>query len=50
VERKLTDAPGELGFILRCKVCGHRIDMVGDRLPSVTMLEEGLAELMEAAI
>jgi hypothetical protein len=31
---------GALGFILRCDVCGFRVEMHGDRLPTVAMLKD----------
>lgn len=33
--------PSPFGFIARCDVCGFRVEMSGDRLPTVRMLEDG---------
>lgn len=35
---------GPLGFVLRCDSCGFRVHMKGDRLPTVDMMEQALAE------
>lgn len=31
---------GPLGFIARCDACGFRVEMHGDRLPTVAMLKD----------
>lgn len=33
--------PGPLGFVMRCDKCGFRVEMHGDRLPTVAMLAWG---------
>lgn len=32
---------GPLGFVARCDVCGFRVQMTGNRLPTVAMMKEG---------
>ncbi len=41
---ELAGEPGPLGFILRCDVCGFRVEMKGNRLPTVAMLREEVAD------
>lgn len=36
----LVGNPGPMGFIARCDYCGFRVEMHGDRLPTVAMLKE----------
>lgn len=39
---------GPLGFIARCDHCGFRVEMHGDRLPTVAMLNEAQAHNRES--
>lgn len=36
----LVTNPGPLGFVARCDDCGFRVEMHGDRLPTVAMMQE----------
>lgn len=40
----LVTNPGPLGFIARCDVCGFRVEMHGDRLPTVEMMDSAVTK------
>lgn len=37
---ELAGNAGPLGFIARCDACGFRVELHGDRLPTVAMMKE----------